>query len=79
MPDRAIARLSLELVILKDADALDRARLGDLDASRLRLARAQRLIEPAERLEEATNRYGTVTGMDVLRAAEHLFPAGFRD
>ena len=74
-PDRAIGRFTLELAILKDADALDRARLGDLDPSRLRLARALRLIEPAERLERATNRYGTVTGADVLRAAERLVPS----
>lgn len=68
--DRAIERLSLELLVLKDADALDRARLGDLDRSRLRLTRSQRLIEPAVRLEAATDRYGTITARDVLAAAE---------
>jgi len=71
-PDERIGRLSLELVILKDADALDRARLGDLDPSRLRLARSHRLVEAAARLERATNDYGRVTGRAVLAAAERL-------
>lgn len=70
IPDREIGRLSLELMILKDADALDRARLGDLDPGRLRLAKAGSLIGPAERLERATNRYGRVTATEVLVAAD---------
>lgn len=71
-PDREIGRLSVELLILKDADGLDRARLGDLDPGRLRLAKARSLIGPAERLERATNRYGHVTATDVLHAANRL-------
>lgn len=70
--DRDIPRLTLELVILKDADALDRARLGDLDPSRLRLASSLGLVVAAARLERATDRYGEVTAEDVLRAAEQL-------
>lgn len=73
-PDQAIGRLSLELLILKDADALDRARLGDLDPSRLRLARSHALVDPAARLERTTDRYGTVTAQDVLDAAARLLP-----
>lgn len=69
-PDRAIGRLSLELLILKDADGLDRARLGDLDPSRLRLATSRSLIGPAERLERATNRYGDLTATEVLAVAD---------
>lgn len=69
IPDHDIDRLDLELLILKDADALDRARLGDLDPERLRLAQARRLIGAAERLERVTNRYGDVSAEDVLRAA----------
>lgn len=75
--DREIGRWSLELAILKDADALDRARLGDLDPARLRLARSHRLIAPAVSLERATNRYGTMTAADVLRAAEQFAVDGF--
>jgi hypothetical protein len=71
-PDDEIERLSLELVILKDADALDRCRLGDLDPERLRLSRARRLVGPAERLERLSRNYGSVTAADVLRAAEEL-------
>ncbi len=77
--DRDIGRLSLELVILKDADALDRCRIHDLDRGRLRLARSLSLIAGAERLERATNQYGTVAPADVLAAFEGLFPAGHGD
>ena len=73
--DRDIPRLTLELMILKDADALDRARLGDLDPRRLRLAISLRLVDAAARLERATNRYGEVRADDVLRAAESLVEA----
>ena len=69
VPDREIAQLNLELVILKDADALDRCRLGDLDPGRLRLAVSHSLIGAAEQLEQTTNDYGSVSGVDVLRAA----------
>lgn len=68
--DQRIPRLSLELMILKDADALDRARLGDLDPGRLRLASAHRLVAPAARLERATNAYEVVTGQEVLVRAQ---------
>ncbi|HEU5433474.1 MAG TPA: HD domain-containing protein [Thermomicrobiales bacterium] len=65
--------MTLELLILKDADALDRARIGDLDPSRLRLTRATRLVDDARALERATNRYGAMTEDAVLRAADRLF------
>lgn len=42
-------------VVLKDADALDRVRLGDLDAGRLRLKHTPTLIPKAEELMELTN------------------------
>lgn len=51
VPDGQIEHLSLELVILKDSDALDRCRIGDLDPSRLRLTTATRMVAAAERLE----------------------------
>jgi hypothetical protein len=70
--DAEIRRLSLELLILKDADALDRARLGDLDRGRLRLARTHDLVEGAVALERATNRYGWLTAGDVIEAAGRL-------
>lgn len=67
--DERIERLSLELMILKDADALDRCRIGDLDPSRLRLTVATRLVTAAERLERATDRYGVLTAEEVVSAA----------
>lgn len=73
--DRDIPRLTLELVILKDADALDRCRIFDLDPKRLRLAASQQLVEPAVALERATNRYGTTSAGDVLNAATRLRPS----
>jgi len=69
VPDRRIERLSLELLILKDADGLDRVRLGDLDPERLRLQAARRLVPDAERLERATHRHGEQSAADVLAAA----------
>ncbi len=72
VPDDQIERLSLELVILKDADALDRCRISDLDPSRLRLTRTTRFVKSAERLEQATNTYGRVTAADVLAVAVNL-------
>ncbi len=72
VPDDQIERLSLELVILKDADALDRCRIYDLDPYRLRLTRTTRFVNSAERLERATNTYGRVTAADVLEAAVNL-------
>ncbi len=72
--DHQIPCLTLELVILKDADALDRCRIRDLDPERLRLASSRRLVEPAVALERATNRYGTTTAGDVLAAASRLWP-----
>ncbi len=73
--DLDIPRLTLELVILKDADALDRCRIFDLDPARLRLAASHRLIEPAVALERATNRYGTTSAVDVVTALTRLRPS----
>lgn len=41
-----------ELMVMKDADALDRVRLGDLDASYLRTDAARGLVSVAEQLYE---------------------------
>jgi hypothetical protein len=68
--DDRIERLSLELLILKDADGLDRARIGDLDPDRLRFQHARRLVEAAERLERATNAYDRIGAEEVLEAAQ---------
>ena len=67
--DRDVERLSLELLLLKDADGLDRVRLGDLDPERLRFQYARRLVAAAERLERATDNYDQTTAEDVLREA----------
>ena len=71
--------LTLELVILKDADALDRCRIFDLDSTRLRLAVSHRYIEPAVAIERATNRYGTTTAADVLVTASRVVTARMVD
>lgn len=42
-------------VLLKDADGLDRVRLGDLDASYLRLPQSLAMVEFATRLYDVTN------------------------
>lgn len=70
--DRDAARMTAELMILKDADGLDRARLGDLDPSRLRLGRSAGLVDAAERLYRATGEGANVTGAAVLAAAARL-------
>ena len=72
VPDAAIERLSLELVILKDADGLDRVRIGDLDPERLRLQHAARMVEAAESLERRTDAYERITADKVLAMARRL-------
>jgi hypothetical protein len=67
--DDRIERLSLELLILKDADGLDRVRIGDLDPERLRLQHARRLVTAARRLERATCGYGRITAAEALDEA----------
>jgi hypothetical protein len=70
--DRAVPRMTLELLILKDADALDRARLGDLDPGRLRLARARDVVALAEELYRRTGEGPEATGERVLAEAAEL-------
>ena len=70
--DRTVPSLTLELLILKDADALDRARLGDLDPRRLRLARSHEFVRPAEALYARTGEGRGVTGARVLAEASRL-------
>ena len=43
------------VALLKDADALDRVRLGDLDVSRLRFAQARQMVDFAQELFDATD------------------------
>lgn len=70
--DRDAARMTVELMILKDADGLDRARLGDLDPDRLRLGRSRGFVAAAERLYDATGHGPDVDGAAVLGAAARL-------
>lgn len=74
--DQEAARMTLELMILKDADALDRARLGDLDPNRLRLGRTRAFVAAAERLYAATGDGRDIDGATVLAAAARLGFAG---
>lgn len=52
--DSEAPEMTTELKILKDADGLDRVRLGDFDESYLRTDAAHGLIEVAEQLCEAS-------------------------
>ncbi len=70
--DNKIEHLSLELVILKDADGLDRVRISDLDPSRLRLQRAAGIVDLARILERETRHLGVNGGSAILRAAARL-------
>jgi len=72
--DDAIKSFTLEMMILKDADGLDRCRIHGLDPRRLRLTRSHDLVQDAERLERATDDYGRVGAADVLAADGRLFP-----
>ncbi len=56
--DMAAPELTPELKVFKDADALDRCRIGDLDVSYLRTKAALRLVQVAGRLWKATQDYG---------------------
>ena len=52
--DRQIGRWSLELLLFKDADGLDRVRIHDLDPTYLRTQEATRHVEGATQLLKAT-------------------------
>ena len=52
--DEKIGNWSLELMLLKDADGLDRVRIYDLDPRRLRTQQAARLANEATKLFQAT-------------------------
>ncbi len=65
--DDEIVKWSLELMLLKDADGLDRVRIHDLDPQRLRTQQAARLADDAEKLFLATRHLESAS--DVLDAA----------
>lgn len=50
--DDHIPNMTNELAVLKDADALDRVRINDLDPTRLRFAVSKTLVSTAEKLLE---------------------------
>ena len=52
--DREIGRWSLELLLFKDADGLDRVRIYDLNPTFLRTQLAPSLVDQAQRLMEET-------------------------
>ena len=66
--------MSPELSAFKDADALDRWRIGDFDPTYLRTAQAQGLIKASQELWEATRRPtpGSDTFAAILRAAMRI-------
>lgn len=75
-PDDEAPVMTTELKVLKDADGLDRARLGDLDPSYLRTNAAKNLVKVAQQLYEASQRGDGNQGKDtfetVLEAAKQL-------
>ena len=74
-PDRRSEWEHPTLWLLKDADGLDRVRLGDFDKRFLRHEEARRRVADAERLFEATAR--TQGPKEIWQAAERLrLPVG---
>ncbi len=72
-PDTEAPEMTTELKILKDADALDRVRLGDLDIRYLRTDAARGLVELADDLYQAylDNRDDNAFN-SVLKAAQSI-------
>lgn len=76
-PDTNAPEMTPTLATFKDADGLDRVRLGDLDPRMLRWERSKQLLLPlAEALLEASEEHQARAGDDlfgcVLTAAEEL-------
>lgn len=75
-PDQAAPVMTPELMVLKDADGLDRVRLGDLDVARLRTDVAKQLLLTAEELYYESVRRSPdgdkATFLSVLEAATAL-------
>lgn len=73
-PDDAAPVMTTELKVLKDADGLDRVRLGDLDVSMLRTDVAKNLVGIASELVSLTSTIGgtPTTFENVLNAAKQL-------
>lgn len=75
-PDHAAQVMTPELMTLKDADGLDRVRLGDLDIDYLRTEAAVNLAAIAEELYVLSMKYrkgeGTPAFLSVLNAAVQL-------
>jgi hypothetical protein len=73
-PDHMVPEMTTELRVFKDADALDRWRIGDLNPSFLRTASARKLLLPSHALWTAT---ASMSGAeqaftDILAAAQAL-------
>lgn len=67
--------MTTELKVLKDADGLDRVRLGDMNESYLRLDLSKSLIDTAQRLYEASQRSNSSepeTFEDVTKACREM-------
>ena len=58
-----------ELAVLKDADGLDRHRIGDLDPRYLRTSAGRSLVESARELVRATSLPGGTDQWTEVRAA----------
>lgn len=75
LPDGEAPVMTTELKVLKDADGLDRARLGDMDESYLRLDVSKSLIGTAQKLFEASKQGDSSeveTFEDVIKACREL-------
>lgn len=75
-PDSEAPLMSPELKVLKDADGLERVRLGDLNSNYLRTDAAKSLIDLAQQLYETSRQYmdseKAETFEDVVNAAKRL-------
>lgn len=75
-PDDEAPFMTTELKVLKDADALDRVRLGDLNPNYLRTDAAKSLIDLAQQLYDTSRQHAVPrdkeTFQDVVNAARQL-------
>lgn len=68
-PDEKAPEMTPELICLKDADGLDRVRLGDLDPSRLRTFFARGLTQAAQELHDRSLDISATDPWETVRIA----------
>ena len=74
--DHLIPAFTPELTCLKDADSLDRVRLGDLDIKYLRTSYAKNLTDKAQKLFDKSQRYGLPNNQQWLAVRQAALDLG---